>query len=190
MAAELEEVGWVTRAQDHRVTIERRGRSHRAVCVCGWTSHAWNELRPAEADAWHHVYGEDVIVDISAIPDERSADFLSGPTGRPGAGLADLTAMHVARSRALEQLVRHAQDLAARPSPYSRDAASELWQIADHDAVLVRSALAELEELLARHDRQSSRAADSEWLQLITAKRLLLQALAYGEQVGPSRALI
>jgi hypothetical protein len=175
---------------DHRVTIERRGRSHRAVCVCGWTSHSWNELRPAEADAWHHVFGDEVIIDILAIPDDRSSDALSGGSGRGGGGAGALAAMQAARSLAVEQLVRHAQDLAARPSPYSREAAPELWQAADHDALRIQSALTEIEELLAWHDRQNARAADSEWLQLITAKRLLFQALAYGEQARPTRALI
>jgi hypothetical protein len=130
-----------------------------------------------------------VIVDISAIPDERAADlYRPGATRSPGPGATTL--MQAARSRAVEQLVRHAQDLAARPSPYSRDAAPELWQAADQNTVLIQSALTELEELLARHDRQSSRAADSEWLQLITAKRLLFQALAHGEGSRPSQALI
>jgi hypothetical protein len=158
------------------VTIERRGRSHRAVCTCGWRSHAWNELRPAEADAWHHVYGDEVIVDISAIPDERSpgtprAARHSGAGTPPG----------------VTELVRQAQDLASRPSPYSRNAAPELWRTAEESAVTIHAAIGEIEELLSRHDRQSSGAADSEWLMLITAKRLLTEALAYGETRRPAR---
>lgn len=176
-------------AHEHRVMIERRGRSHKCVCSCGWTGHAWNELRPAEADAWHHVYGDEVIVDISSIPDERSP--AGGGRGGPqstygGAAGGD-------RSRAVEQLVRQARELADRPSPYTKDSAPELWRLSGNDRVLVQAAVAELVELLARHDRRSAGAADSEWLQLITAKRLLTDALAQGDEPVrgvPGRALI
>lgn len=168
------------------MTIERRGRAHRAVCSCGWMSHHWNELRPAEADAWHHVYGDESIVDVSAITDERSAG--AGRAERSPA--APTVAQQAAASLAVEHLVRQAQDLAGQPSPYSRGAATELWRGADQDGVKIQAAVTEIEELLARHERQSSRAADSEWLELITAKRLLLQALAYGGEAGARRALI
>lgn len=166
--------------QDHRVTIERRGRSHKCVCSCGWRSHAWNELRPAEADAWHHVYGDAVIVDVAAIPDERSvpvgSDVRRTGDGQAQAGSPRRSSGEEA-DRAVEHLVRRARDLADRPSPYTREAAPELWRNAGEDAVVVQAAIAELVELLARHDRHSAGAADSEWLQLITAKRLLEEAL-------------
>jgi hypothetical protein len=143
-------------------------------------------LRPAEADAWHHIYGDSVIVDVTAIPDERS-----GP-GRSPARAA--TGLEAGPSRAVEALVRQARELAARPSPYTRDSAPELWRAAGEDRVLVGAAVAELVELLARHDRRSAGAADSEWLQLITAKRLLTDASEYGLKVAPGpsarRALI
>ena len=170
-------------AQDHRVTIERRGRSHKCVCSCGWNSHSWNELRPAEADAWHHVYGDEVIVDVSAIPDERSVPVgtPARPAGRGGYGDRD----EGRASRAVEQLVQQARALADRPSPYTRDAAPELLRLAGDDPVLVQAAVTELVELLARHDRRSAGAADSEWLQLITAKRLLTDALALAEDRTP-----
>lgn len=165
------------------MTIERRGRAHRAVCSCGWRSHHWNELRPAEADAWHHVYGDEVIVDMTGITDDRSA-------GAERSIEAPAVAQQAAQSLAVEHLVRHAQDLAGQPSPYSRGAATDLWRTAEQDGVKIQAAVTEIEELLARHDRQSSRAADSQWLELITAKRLLLQALAYGGESGAKRALI
>lgn len=165
-------------AQDHRVTIERRGRSHKCVCSCGWRSHAWNELRPAEADAWHHVYGDAVIVDVSAIPDERSVPL--GPGERPHGGYVG-PAAEGQTDRAVEELVRQARGLADRPSPYTGGAATELWRQAGEDPLIVQAAIAELVELLARHDRHSARAADSEWLQLITAKRLLGDALGVGD---------
>lgn len=174
--------------QDHRVTIERRGRSHKCLCSCGWRSHAWNELRPAEADAWHHVYGDSVIVDVSAIPDERSVPAVGGerpagagqPGGRPepyGGGQAG----GGQSSRSVEELVRQARELADGPSPYTRGAAPELWRQAGEDSVVVQAAITELVELLANHDRRNAGAADSEWLQLITAKRLLADALALCE---------
>jgi hypothetical protein len=154
------------------------------VCGCGWRSHAWNELRPAEADAWHHVYGEEVIVDISAIPDERAVGSSLGPAAQTA------RAARHARSGtppAVAGLVRQAQDLASRPSPYSRDAAPDLWRTAEESDVTIHAAIGEIEELLSRHDRQSSGAADSEWLMLITAKRLLVEALAFGDMGRPAR---
>lgn len=169
----------MTLALDHRVTIERRGRSHKCVCSCGWTSHAWNELRPAEADAWHHLYGDSVIVDVSAIPDERSIPL--GAAERPATG-AHAGQAGERTSREVEDLVRQARELADRPSPYTRGAAPELWRQAGENPIVVQAAMAELVELLARHDRHSAGAADSEWLQLITAKRLLGDALALAEE--------
>lgn len=175
----------MTLTQDHRVTIERRGRSHKCVCSCGWTSHSWNELRPAEADAWHHVFGEEAIVDVSAIPDERSAPGVAPARGRASAGPGPGARI----GRTVEDLVRQACELADRPSPYTRGAALELWRLAGEDPVLVRAAMAELVELLALHDRRNAGAADSQWLQLITAKRLLGDAGHLDERAatGPGR---
>lgn len=172
----------MSRAQDHRVIIERRGRSHKAVCSCSWTSHSWNELRPAEADAWHHVFGEDLIVDVSAIPDERSVAAIAGRSGA-GAAADDQDD----RERDVERLVHRAREFASRPSPYTRDAAPELWRLSGESRLLVQSAVTELEELLERHDKLSAGAADSEWLQLITAKRLLIDSLAH-ESSTPSHS--
>lgn len=169
----------MTRGGDHRVTILRRGRSHTARCSCGWNSHAWNELRPAEADAWHHIYGDSVIVDVAAIPDERGPD---GPVGHE----VEAPVVPVAgdpRSGAVERLVQKARTLADRPSPYAREAVAELWRVAAQDRLLVQAAISEIGELLSVHSRRSAGAADSEWLQLITAKRLLGEALAHEEQV-------
>jgi hypothetical protein len=170
------------------VTIERRGRSHKAVCSCSWKSHAWNELRPAEADAWHHVFGDEVIVDVSAIPDERSV-----PASTPGGAGADTWASDQ-RRRAVDEVVGQACDLAGRPSPYTRGAAAELWRLSGESPDLVTAAVSDIEDLLARHDRRSSGAADSEWLQLITAKRLLLDSLSRAddrpERHSRGRALI
>lgn len=170
--------------QDHRVTIERRGRSHKCICSCGWRSHAWNELRPAEADAWHHIYGDSVIVDVSSIPDERSVPLPAGER-TASAYLGGLDSGHPGKN--IDELVRQARALADRPSPYTGGAAVELWRQAGEDAAVLQAAISELVELLARHDRHSAGAADSEWLQLITAKRLLNDALGVdGDSVSAS----
>ncbi len=167
------------------MTIERRGRSHKAVCSCSWKSHVWNELRPAEADAWHHVFGDEVIVDVAAIPDERSVPAATAGGSRSGAQVGG------DRLRAIDDLVQQARDLADRPSPYTRGAAFELWRRSGESRGLVTSAVGDIEELLARHDRRNSGAADSEWLQLITAKRLLIDSLGYeGEPARRGGALI
>lgn len=164
---------------NHRMVIERRGRSHKAVCSCSWTGHAWNELRPAEADAWHHLYGDEVIVDVSVIPDERSV---------AAASTAVLAEERTQRTVAVEHLVHDACALAAGPSPFMRGAAPDLWRRAGGDRMLVQEAINEIGEMLSRHDRQSAGAADSEWLTLITAKRLLSDALSGQEERRPSRA--
>ncbi len=177
----------MTRPDDHRVTIERRGRSHKATCSCSWQSHAWNELRPAEADAWHHVFGDSVIVDVSAIPDERSVP--TGPRTPTSVGQAPTNASQ----GSIDKLVGEARRLARRPSPYTGGAAGALWGASGQDHRLLKRAVAEIEELLATHDRRNSGAADSEWLELITAKRLLLDSMDHDEAYlgrSPGRALL
>lgn len=136
---------------EHRVVIRRRGRSHRATCPCGWSGHAWNDLRPAEADAWEHVFGTDRIVDGGSGPD------LSGA--------------------AAGALARRARELAGSPSPYGRQGPAELWAMAAQDSTAVHAAISEIGELLAAHSRRSAGTADGEWLELITAKRLLEETL-------------
>lgn len=161
-------------ARDHVVTIERRTRSHRAVCVCGWESHAWTELRPAEADAWHHAFGDAAVVDVSQ--QSQAAPERHTPTQAPEA-----------RPQDMEQLVRTARELAGGPSPYSRNTSVELWDAAGRDADAVHKAVAEVEALLATHERKSLGTADGEWLDLMTAKRLLLHALGVNDQSASPR---
>jgi hypothetical protein len=158
--------------QEHRVIIRRRGRSHRCCCSCGWTSRAWNELRPAEADAWEHVHGSDCVVDLDTIVDLE--DRLEG-----GAAPALVPALGPSGSSpaTVEKLVRHARAVASRPSPYSQRARDEIWHVAGHDSSAIRSAIAEVDHLLARHSRRNASTADAEWLELITTKRLLADSL-------------
>ena len=161
---------------EHQVVIQRRGRSHRAWCRCGWKGHAWNELRPAEADAWQHVYGEASIVDVTSVRDP--GDPFSEPVGAPLSESPRNRAIESARrSRLVNSLVGQARSFADSPSPYSRHAISELWRIAGEDRTVLQAAVSEIDELLRRHSRVSAHTADSEWLQLITAKRLLQHTL-------------
>ena len=161
---------------EHQVVIQRRGRSHRAWCRCGWKGHAWNELRPAEADAWHHVFGEASIVDVTSVRDP--GDPFSEPVGAPEAESPRDRAIESARrSRLVNGLVGKARSFADSPSPYKRQAISELWRIAGEDRTVLQAAVSEIDELLRRHSRISAHTADSEWLQLITAKRLLQHTL-------------
>jgi hypothetical protein len=159
--------------------IERRGRSHRACCVCGWAGHAWNELRPAEADAWHHLFGDDSVVDILTGA-ERADRGLERPVSVPldaDSGPANSVPESGRRLPSVERLVNRARTLADSPSPYRQQAVSDLWHLAAEDRALVQAAISEIGELLRRHSRRSAGTADSEWLQLITARRLLQEAL-------------
>jgi hypothetical protein len=157
--------------------IERRGRSHRARCACGWAGHHWNELRPAEADAWHHVHGDDCVVDLSALGDGagravEEALHPAPPAQVPVPGSRSATAASV------ESVVHRAQAIADGPSPYRHQAVDELRRFAGDDRVVLQAALSELGRLLSLHEQRSARTADSEWLQLITAKRLVQDTLA------------
>jgi hypothetical protein len=141
--------------------------------------HAWNELRPAEADAWHHVFGDDSLVDISAVAgraDRAAEQPASGSFDAPvGAGNASPESGR--RLPSAESLVRRARALADSPSLYRQQAVSELWHLAAEDRALLEAAMSEIGDLLKRHSRRSASTADSEWLQLITAKRLLQETL-------------
>lgn len=124
------------------------------------------------------MYGEELIVDVTS------------ESPHVGAGHPTIEAKRASQSRTVEQLVRKARDLAGTPSPYGKKAHSELWHAADHDPGILQAAVAEVETLLNRHDRQSSHTADGEWLDLITAKRLLLQAMDLCDESGSPRALL
>lgn len=170
---------------EHQVVIRRRGRSHRAWCPCGWSGHAWNDLRPAEADAWEHVHGTDCIVDSALIPGPATE-----PLGPPvvlhldelGDSPATVSEPPVTLTRpepgvSSEALVRRARELAGSPSPYGRQGSAELWNLALQDRSAVEAAIKEIGELLAAHSRRSAGTADGQWLELITAKRLLEESV-------------
>ena len=169
---------------EHQVVIQRRGRSHRAWCRCGWKGHAWNELRPAEADAWHHVFGDGSIVDVTSVRDQVGpfSEPLVAPRGTESP--RDRALESARRSRIVSALVGQARSFADSPSPYSRQAIGDLWRIAGEERMLLQSAVSEIDELLRRHSRVSAHTADSEWLQLITAKRLLQHTLEQQDLAG------
>jgi hypothetical protein len=173
----------MSRAGEHRAVIERRGRSHRACCACGWTGHAWNELRPAEADAWHHVFGDGCVIDVSwtgvsvhSASTEPAFERLA-TSGRPGGPAPEGDQ----RSRTVENVVNRARALADSRSPYSHQAVRDLWRCAAEDQAVLQSAISEISNLLWQHSQRSAGTADSEWLQLITAKRLLHETMEQKE---------
>lgn len=160
--------------QTHDVIIRRRGRSHRSSCSCGWTGRSWNELRPAEADAWEHLFGDSRIVEVGTIAGAEEHEVTPGqlvhaaaraPTPGNGTGTGE--------TAAVSNIVLRARALAGRPSPYSRRARDELWHLASREDAAIAAAISEVEQLLARHSRRSASTADAQWLELITAKRLL-----------------
>ena len=169
----------MSRADEHRVVIERRGRSHRACCDCGWTGHAWNELRPAEADAWHHVFGDACVVDVNAVGASVHGAIPNPGSGRPVPGSNP-------RSPSVESVVNRARALADSPAPYSHQAVHDLWRFASEDQTLLQAAISEIADLLWRHSQRSAGTADSEWLQLITAKRVLQETIEHKESRSSS----
>jgi hypothetical protein len=169
----------VSRSGEHEVIIERRGLSHRACCACGWAGHAWNELRPAEADAWHHVFGDDRVIDVPALAGSVAGAARPGfsTRGHAAAGARSHLQEPTRRLPSLESVVNRARALADSPSPYRHQAGDELWHVAAEDRALLQAAILEIGDLLMRHSRRSASTADSEWLQLITAKRLLQETM-------------
>jgi hypothetical protein len=78
-------------------------------------------------------------------------------------------------------VVNRARALADSPSPYSHQAVRELWRFASEDQALLQAAISEIGDLLWRHSQRSAGTADSEWLQLITAKRVLQETIDHKE---------
>jgi hypothetical protein len=78
-------------------------------------------------------------------------------------------------------VVNRARALADSRSPYSHQAVRELWRFASEDQALLQAAISEIGDLLWRHSQRSAGTADSEWLQLITAKRLLQETMEQKE---------
>jgi hypothetical protein len=77
----------------------------------------------------------------------------------------------------VESVVNRVRAIADGPSPYRHHAVGELRRFVADDRMVLQAALSEIGQLLAQHEQRSARTADSEWLQLITAKRLLQDTL-------------
>jgi hypothetical protein len=155
-------------SERHSVVVERRGTAHRACCTCGWSGHSWNELRPAEADAWHHVHGDERIVDVGPGPAPDPAST-ARRMAVPGQGEGALPA---------DRLVERARSLARGSAPHSPAAIEELARAASGDADSLAEARDRASDLLRRHSQRNAGAADDEWLELHTARRLLDAALS------------
>ena len=155
-------------SERHSVVVERRGTAHRACCACGWFGHSWNELRPAEADAWHHLFGDDRIIDVrpGAAPDAASTAHMA-PGGYAPAGTLPV-----------DRLVDTARALARGSSPHSQAGIEELTRAAAGLPDALAEARDRASDLLRRHSQRNAGAADDEWLELHTARRLLDAALS------------
>src|SRR5262249_57921796 len=135
----------------------------------------------AEAGGWHAICGDDRVVDVGAF-----AGSMAGAASRPGSAIRGHTAAGAGSRRpaparrlpSLESVVNRARALADSPSPYRHQAVGELWRFAAEDLALLQAAILETGDLLRRHSLRTSSTADSEWLQLITAKRLLQETIA------------
>ncbi|HEX4862952.1 MAG TPA: hypothetical protein VFV02_02705 [Acidimicrobiales bacterium] len=130
------------------------------------------------------MFGEGCIVDVTSVRDP--GDPFSEPlaAAQPPGSPRDKAIETARRSRVVVGLVGKARSFADSPSPYSRPAIGELWKLAGEDRALLQAAVSEIDELLRRHSRVSAHTADSEWLQLITAKRLLQHALEQEHLAG------
>jgi hypothetical protein len=161
--------------QAHHVIIRRRGRSHRSCCSCGWMGRSWNELRPAEADAWEHVFGSDCVIDLDTIGG-ADEDWMQSSWAKRDELVTAMARTSVSPVKVAD-LIRHARAVASGPSPYSQHARDEIWHLAAQDSTAIRDAISEVDELLERHSRRNASTADAEWLELITTKRLLVDSL-------------
>jgi hypothetical protein len=140
----------------HSVMIERRGVAHRARCACGWAGHSWNELRPAEADAWHHTFGDDRVVDVRAAPEAERSLFAPTAVAAP-----------------VDRIVGLARTLARGPAPHRPVVIEELSRAAGESSAALGEAHQQIGDLLRRHARRSRSTADEEWLELHTARQLI-----------------
>jgi hypothetical protein len=147
------------------------------------------------------MYGDERIVDVSAISDPTvhasstgdvqvigATDTSPAPavkaTGAPATpATGPVTIVEPARagapppSASVQSLVGKARALADSSAPHGRGTTDELLRLAMNDRHVLEEASSQVSELLRRHSRDSANTADSEWLQLLTARRLLQAAL-------------
>ncbi|HZU73698.1 MAG TPA: hypothetical protein VE990_13090 [Acidimicrobiales bacterium] len=156
-------------SEAHLVVIEHRGVAYRARCRCGWTSHPWNDVRPAEADAWEHTYGDSRLIEGRPPRTEEPVEQIFAAVGAPQAPAP------------VEKVVDRARQLAGGSAPRDPSALHELVELAGRSPATLSEARDATIELLRRHSRRNAGTADSEWLQLHTARRLLEAALTEAE---------
>ncbi|HEV2369934.1 MAG TPA: hypothetical protein VGR90_08650 [Acidimicrobiales bacterium] len=145
-------------SDSHLVMIERRGVAHQARCRCGWSGHSWNELRPAEADAWHHTYGDDRVVEVKAAQEGEWGRYAG-----PGSAVPE----------PVNRIVDAARSLARSNAPHRPAVIEDLTRAAAGSTAALDEANEEIGDLLRRHARRNAGAADEEWLELHTARRLI-----------------
>jgi hypothetical protein len=154
----------VSEVGKHSASIEQRRNVFIAICTCGWRGPRARVLRDAEADAWHHQFGESRLVVLDA---SRAAAYASSPSAEPPWMVNDED------SEVVGQLVSRARELARSSAPHRPGVTRELQTMAEGSTARLERARSVVVELLQRHDQDSYGAADSQWLELHTAKRLL-----------------
>jgi len=142
----------VSEVAKHRASIEQRRKVYIAICTCGWRGPRVQVLREAEADAWTHQFGDSRLVVLDA-PD--AVAYVS-----VGASL----------SQAPEAPWVSADDTGVVDRP---GVTRELQALAEGSTARLERARSVIVDLLHQHDLASGGAADSQWLELHTAKRVL-----------------
>ena len=153
--------------ESHYVVVERHGAAYRSRCGCGWSGHSWSELRPAEADAWHHTYGDDRLVDAATAESQRVAESAALEAARP-----------------VDDIVSAARSLARSATPHRPAVIADLTRAAGSSNAALADAGREIERLLRAHARSSWSTADEQWLELRTARRLIEAAQAHLEMAA------
>jgi len=148
----------------HSASIEQRRDVYIAICTCGWRGPRARILREAEADAWHHQFGEGRLVVLDA---SRPAAYASSPSAEPPWMVSDED------TEVVGHLVSRARELARSSAPHRPGVTRELQTMAQGSTARLERARSVVVELLQQHDQASYGAADSQWLELHTAKRLL-----------------
>ncbi|HMC51513.1 MAG TPA: hypothetical protein VKI64_02050 [Acidimicrobiales bacterium] len=158
----------MTETGKHSASIEQRRDVYIAICTCGWRGPRARVLREAEADAWHHQFGDGrVVVLDNARSTARSPSRAAkaGPEAPPPAADGD--------AEVVDRLVSRARELARSSAPHRPGVTRELQTMARGSTARLERARSTIVELLHKHDQASGGAADSQWLELHTAKRIL-----------------
>jgi len=158
----------VSEVAKHRASIEQRRKVYIAICTCGWRGPRVQVLREAEADAWTHQFGDSRLVVLDA-PDAVAyvsvGASLSQAPEAPWVSADD--------TGVVDRLVIRARELARSSAPHRPGVTRELQALAEGSTARLERARSVIVDLLHQHDLASGGAADSQWLELHTAKRVL-----------------